>query len=369
MTNSKCLLCILLLLFAQIGHSKNQTHCALSSISDDMASAGVCGPICESKGQVFNGTWTNKARYLGACKEAVCGCADVASDKDILLQNTALLASFNAQIKAGPQAPRSVLGVDKKGNAAQHFTSAPSYKDMNLCDIHFHKNAEHKGEKFKKYAGNGDGKGNASGYKYSGEKLSTEELKPLPKGKVICADKKHYPKGEHKESSNGNGSLVPGDTIEVHYVYSSFEGAKPEHSLSSCNPAKYTLSDKNAAKLRVEAQVMVLVNDSNALNFKEQLTKLTTDNNKHQVATYSKDDIDIDPLADSNAVEYQGSTTGPSYNEKPSPYYVTWRVRSDVIKVDINSVGEWCKSNDFEEHHAHGVRNLVTNTDMISHIE
>lgn len=46
---------------------------------------------------------------------------------------------------------------------------------MNLCNIHFHKNAEHKGGEFTKYAGNGDGNGFQSGYKYSG-KLSAFEL-------------------------------------------------------------------------------------------------------------------------------------------------------------------------------------------------
>jgi hypothetical protein len=30
---------------------------------------------------------------------------------------------------------------------------------MNLCNIHFHKNAEHKGGEFTQYAGNGDGDG------------------------------------------------------------------------------------------------------------------------------------------------------------------------------------------------------------------
>jgi len=39
---------------------------------------------------------------------------------------------------------------------------------MNLCDIHFHKNAEHKGGEFTTYAGHGDGHGYLSGFKYNG---------------------------------------------------------------------------------------------------------------------------------------------------------------------------------------------------------
>ncbi len=46
---------------------------------------------------------------------------------------------------------------------------------MNLCNIHLHKNAEHKGGEFTTYAGNGDGHGYLTGYKYSGH-LSEAEL-------------------------------------------------------------------------------------------------------------------------------------------------------------------------------------------------
>ncbi|MCP5079377.1 MAG: hypothetical protein GY951_15140, partial [Psychromonas sp.] len=61
-----------------------------------------------------------------------------------------------------------------------------------------------------------------------------------------------------------------------------------------------------------------------------------------------------------------GSTTGPGYNEKASPYQVTWSVRPNVAKVSIESVGKWLEGNLFNEDHAHGVRNLVTNPDLLS---
>ena len=67
-----------------------------------------------------------------------------------------------------------------------------------------------------------------------------------------------------------------------------------------------------------------------------------------------------------NPVSYSGSTTGPSYNEAGSPLQVTWNVRPEVAKVDINSVANWCQGNEFNEDHAHGVRNLVTNTELLS---
>ena len=67
-------------------------------------------------------------------------------------------------------------------------------------------------------------------------------------------------------------------------------------------------------------------------------------------------------------VQYAGSTTGPGYNENGSPFQVTWSVRPKVAKVNIETVAEWCKGNVFNEDHAHGVRNLVTNPDLLSEI-
>lgn len=207
---------------------------------------------------------------------------------------------------------------------------------MNLCDIHFHKNAEHKGGEFTEYAGNGDGHGFQSGYRYAG-KLRETELKPV----------------EHEACPSKHGGLTPGDTIEVHYVYSTAM-VKPGPTLGSC------LSDsiKNP-QLRVEAQVYVLVNDENALNFKS-LTKHGKVNGLHQALNI--------PSNTGTPIQYAGSTTGPSYNEKGSPFQVTWSVRPKVAKVNIMSVDEWCKGNVFDEDHAHGVRNLVINPDLLSKI-
>ncbi|MFA0108221.1 delta-class carbonic anhydrase, partial [Vibrio splendidus] len=65
-------------------------------------------------------------------------------------------------------------------------------------------------------------------------------------------------------------------------------------------------------------------------------------------------------------IRYAGSTTGPSYNKQASPLQVTWSVRPKVAKVDIASVAQWLASNEFDEDHAHGVRNLVMNPDLLS---
>ena len=235
----------------------------------------------------------------------------------------------------GPQSPRDIEAI--AGNNGVVFNPAPAYTQMNLCNIHFHKNAEHKGGDFDKYAGNGNGFGYQSGYRYSG-KLTKSEL--TPSNLKICPSK--------------HGDLKAGDTIEVHYVHSSAQ-VRPGPTLGAC----LNESIKNP-QLRVEAQVYVLVNDKNALDFGE-LTKHGKKNGLYQSSNI--------PSHTGPPIQYAGSTTGPSYNEKGSPFQVTWSVRPKIAKVDIESVGNWCKDNIFNEDHAHGVRNLVKNLNLLSQIK
>lgn len=255
------------------------------------------------------------------------------SDNVISEQRTQL--AENTKDKGfGPQSPRDIDAL--AGSNARTFAAAPSSTEMNLCNIHFHKNAEHKGGEFTKYAGNGDGHGYLSGYEYSG-KLNASELKSV--GHDICPSK--------------HGALSAGDTIEVHYVHSTAK-IQPGPTLGSC----LNEAIKNP-QLRVETQVYVLVNDKNALDFAD-LTKYGKKNSLYQALNI--------PSNTGEPIQYAGSTTGPGYNEKGSPFQVSWSVRPNVAKVNIQSVGEWCKGNVFNEDHAHGVRNLVTNPALISKI-
>lgn len=258
---------------------------------------------------------------------------DNVSDQVIAHQRN-MLAETTKNKGFGPQSPRDI--DSSTGNNNISFSTAPTFAEMNLCNIHFHKNAEHKGGEFTKYAGNGDGHGYQSGYMYSGH-LSEADLKPI--NNEVCPS-------EHS-------TLEPGDTIEVHYVYSTAQ-VKPGATLGAC----LNESIKNP-QLRVETQVYVLVNQENALDFGE-LTKYGVKNNLYQALNI--------PVNTGTPVQYAGSTTGPGYNEKGSPFQVTWNVRPQVAKVNINSVGKWCKGNDFNEDHAHGVRNLVVNPDLLSKI-
>jgi hypothetical protein len=271
---------------------------------------------------------------LGSSHVAIASSDKGATADQIAAQNAALEANTKDR-GYGPQSPRDLSLT--KGVNGRTFSRAPVAEKMNLCNIHFHESAEHKGGEFTAFAGYGDGKGYGTGYKYSG-KLRSSESRLL----------------ETEVCKTDHGGLQVGDTIEVHYVFSSAQ-VKPGPTLASC------LSETNGnPQLRVEGFVIVLVNDVKSLNFR-QLAKVGLSNGLHQALNMPK-----------NAgipIQYSGSTTGPTYNEKGSPLQVSWSVRPKVLKVDAVSVGEWCKDNMFKEDHAHGVRNLVTNESLLSEIK
>lgn len=237
----------------------------------------------------------------------------------------------------GPQTPRDI--DSKHGENKIGFSLSPDYKQMNLCNIHFHVNAEHKASE---YAIHAEGEhGHDGGYQCSMSKhLTAAELAPT--AEPVCPS-------EH-------GALKPGDTIEVHWVHSSAP-VVPGPTLGAC------LSDnvKNP-DLRVESQVFTLVNDSSALDFNSF--------DYHGKVVEGFQQADGIPSNTGKPVVFAGSTTGPKYSAQAcSPLQVTWSVRPACAKLDINSVAKWCKGNAFKEDHAHGVRKLVTEPALLSDIK
>jgi len=233
----------------------------------------------------------------------------------------------------GPQTPRNIDNL--AGENDRIFSIAPSYKEMNLCNIHFHVNAEHKAKDYSIYAGEGDN-GLGGGYH--------------------CVDSRNLTEAELKAPTNNKCAGVnTGDTIEVHWVYSSCD-VKPGKGLGSC------LSESCAnPNLRVEAQVFLVVNDASAVNFLDSVYDRNTVNGLHQAKAL--------PNNTGRPVVFLGSTTGPKYTEqKCSSLQVTWSVRPQCAKVDINSLSQWCAENVFEEDSGHGVRKLVTHPKLLSEI-
>lgn len=271
------------------------------------------------------------AASLVLASGVIIAASETVTDATIAEQRAALAASTDGA-GFGPQSPRDIDNLT--GSNARAFEAAPEYTSMNLCNLHFHESAEHKGGEFTKYVGNGDGKGYQTGYAYSGE-LSDAELAPL----------------DAPIAANEHGSLEPGDTIEVHYVHSTAQ-VVPGPTLGAC------LSESIMnPQLRVETQVFVLVNDDSALDFVE-LTAIGEVNGFQQALNI--------PSNTGTPIQYPGSTTGPGYNEKGSPLQVSWSVRPKVAKVNIKTVGTWLEGNVFDENHAHGVRNLVMNPALLS---
>lgn len=237
-------------------------------------------------------------------------------------------ASKIACVKAGPQAPRDITSLAGSNSIA--IAKAPPAGKMNLCDIHFHKFAEHRASGYTQLAGKGDHKG------------------------YVCNG--HAPKsGGHTMGghgpSTGCGGIETGDTVEVHWVFTTCD-VKPGPTLGSC------FSDTcKAPKLRVEARVFYLSDKKSAGNFSS-------------FSDYSSGRVSV-PAA-KGAVEYAGSTTGSGYNDGTcSPFKVTWNVSSACTPLQIASINNWCgkDKNAFKEDHAHGVRLLVKDTKLLSHIK
>lgn len=232
----------------------------------------------------------------------------------------------------GPQAPRDITRA--AGINRRIFSLAPSFDRMNLCNIHTHTHAEHKGPGFSIAAG----QGGHGGFKCNRSQGLTRKQLSMPDRKITF------------------GNVKPGDTIEVHWVFSSCD-VEPGEGLAAC------LSQACAnPQLRVESQVFLLVNDRRALDFSDfDLDRLPT-RGLHQPRRL--------PMRTGTPVEFAGSTTGPNYDRaRCSPLQVTWSVRPGCAMLDILSLDQWGNENAFSETVSHGVRPLVTALDLLAPIE
>ena len=233
----------------------------------------------------------------------------------------------------GPQTPRDIS--ETAGDNKRVFSLAPSVDQMNLCNIHTHTNAEHKGPGFSVFVDDSE------------------------HGGYACNDSGGLTDAELDDPTGGEGAfgkVKPGDTIEVHWVHTSCD-IEPGEGLGSC------LSDACAnPELRVEAQVFLVVNDPAALDFNDFGYDGNVVNGLHQAKAL--------PTGTGDPVVFAGSTTGPSYTQLIcSPLQVTWSVRPQCAKVDISSLHAWAENgNVFNEKKSHGVRQLVTAPELLAPI-
>ncbi|SMF57913.1 delta-class carbonic anhydrase [Pseudobacteriovorax antillogorgiicola] len=225
---------------------------------------------------------------------------------------------------AGPQSPRDI--TIEKGSNSSRWAFAPEYKDMNLCNIHFHRFAEHKSPAFGRLGGEDENRG------------------------YICENTRPKLKlSERSEDGKGCKGVIAGDTVEVHWVFSSCN-VKPGATLNSCFNPKC----KNPT-LRVEARVFYLTDGkAGELDFANYDVK----GNQPKSLPKSKE-----------LVRYLGSTTGPKYTEEScSPFQVSWSVGAECSPLSMASLDRWCENNVFKEDHAHGVRNIVRKEELLSPI-
>ncbi len=234
-------------------------------------------------------------------------------------------------VDMGPQTPRDI--ANPEGRNMEMFPLAPAASEMNLCNIHTHTNAEHKGPGFEIFVSDAEDGGYACN---EGADLTPAELEP---------------------AEGAYGGVKPGDTIEVHWVHTSCD-ATPGVGLGVCLP-----EGCGNPLLRVEAQVFLVVNDPDALDFTAMAYGGNMSDGLHQAMMIPSDT--------GEPVLFRGSTTGPSYDQSTcSPARVTWNVRPQCARLDINSLHRWAESgNVFEETKSHGVRQLVTAPELLAPIE
>jgi hypothetical protein len=178
-------------------------------------------------------------------------------------------------------------------------------------------------------------------------------------GGYRCNDSANLTPAELADPWNGDGpfaNVKPGDSIEVHWVYSSCDVA-PGEGLGSC------LSDACANPgLRVEAQAFLPVNDPDALDFRDFDYAGPAMGGLHQPKAL--------PVGTGKPVVFAGSTTGLAFSQQTcSPLQVTWSVRPHCTRLDISSLHAWAEGdNVFKEVASQGVRPLVTAPELLSEI-
>ena len=263
--------------------------------------------------------------FAGCAGEPISESEDLAPAGAVATEGEAALC-----LNMGPQTPRDISSA--LGLNTESFPLAPETSEMNLCNLHTHTNAEHKGPGFNLFVSDADDGGYACNETAD---LSAEDLAPA--------------EGAYK-------GVKPGDTIEVHWVHTSC-AATPGEGLGACVPEGCA-----DPLLRVEAQVFLVVNDSQALDF----TTMAYDGNMAGGLHQAK----MIPATTGEPVLFRGSTTGPSYDQSNcSPVRVTWNVRPQCARLDINSLHRWAEQgNVFNETRSHGVRQLVTAPELLSPI-
>lgn len=306
---------------------------------------GTHTPTCSPS--LAPGRYVLTATYAGAPSNAT-RTIDVEVEPAVAGQEHHMAAPPTAACKLegsdriGAQSPRNILmGSGSAPAVALPATTTP----YNLCNLHFHKGAEHMSPLaptgnlplgFSIAAPGGGYQCDRTSYLTAAQ--LTEPVRPA--GKKKCEN------------------VRAGDTIEVHWVFSSCD-VNPGRNLGACTKEGQTCA------LRVESQVFTLVNDASAKRF-----------SSFSPEAKAKTPIANVTLPDGERVVYRGSTTNPAYNtsDKCSPASVMWGVRKQCELLDVSSLHDWCEENEKEsspfsgQKEGHDPRGLVTRLELLSPI-
>lgn len=205
--------------------------------------------------------------------------------------------------QCGPQSPRD---IGRAGGTNELRVPGDGTTPPRLCNVHFHQPEEHAG-------------------------IGACPAAASEQAIGVCA-------------GDGTEPVRPGDEIEVHWVYTNCpEPAERQPGLGNC-----VCDGPPEMELMVFAQKYAIsAGDAGA---DQELRE-----------------------PDADLARYGGSTTGPSYSSgaaddpRPcSPARVQWAVARQCRALTLSALGAWCASNEWDEDHAHGVREVITRQDWLS---
>jgi len=211
----------------------------------------------------------------------------------------------------GPQSPRDLAVA---GGTNRLPVPGDGTRPPRLCNVHFHRPAEHAGIAECPAVASEGGGGAAAG---------------------VCGSGEHRP-------------VRAGEEIEAHWVYTSCpEPPEPRPGLDNCVCGSQEGPDPMVLMVLGRAYLVSPDGTSGA----------------------------ADRLAEPAGVlaRYGGSTTGPSYSgggpddPRPcSPARVQWAMDRRCLALQVSALGEWCRTNPWNEDHAHGLRDVIEREDWLS---
>lgn len=250
--------------------------------------------------------------------------------------------SFNGSFEpmacdfAGPQSPRDVTGVDGsnpyKVEGLQRTTST---EGMRICNVHFHRFAEHRSE------GQYDVDKGREGWACRSAGASSGDGQAAP------------------DENGGLDEQAPahdGDTVEVHWAY------------TTC--PQQLIDEQIAAALEKDPKAITglapCACPGAEIVFEARIFRISKDSGLDTLSN-------TPPPPTGELARYFGSTTGAVYNGTCSPIQSGWRVDRSCGELKLSALEAWLQDPRgailFNESKPHGVRELVTDPKILSRLE